>query len=38
MILKNFDNPNRILKTLNKKKNPIDRHVLLFNLPEVLKS
>ena len=38
MILKNFDNPNQILKTLNKKKDPIDRHVLLFNLPEVLKS
>jgi uncharacterized protein (DUF1800 family) len=38
MILKNFDNPNQILNTLNKKKKPIDRHVLLFNLPEVLKS
>ena len=38
MILKNFDNPNQILKTLNKKKDPMDRHVLLFNLPEVLKS
>ena len=38
MILKNFDNPNQILKTLNKRKEPIDRHILLFNLPEVLKS
>ena len=38
MILKNFDNPSQILKTLNKRNDSIDRHVLLFNLPEVLKS
>jgi hypothetical protein len=38
MILKNFDKPSQILKTLNKRKDPIDRHILLFNLPEVLKS
>jgi uncharacterized protein (DUF1800 family) len=38
IILKNFDKPSQILKTLNKRKDPIDRHILLFNLPEVLKS
>ena len=38
MILKNFDSPNQILKTLNKRKDSMDRHVLLFNLPEILKS
>ena len=38
IVNKNFDNPNKILDILNKKAQPEDKHVLLFNLPEVLKS
>ena len=38
VVNKNFDNPDKILDILNKKAQPEDKHVLLFNLPEVLKS
>ena len=38
MIKKNFDNPDEILKVLNKHNKPYHKHVLLFNLPEMLKS
>ena len=38
MIDKNFDNPDKIMKLLNQNEKPIDRHILLFNLPEVFRA
>ena len=38
LITKNFDNPNQILYILKKQNKLEDKHTLLFNLPEVLKS
>ena len=38
MIQKNYDNPNEILQILNQHKELVHKHVILFNLPETLKS
>jgi len=38
MIAKNFDKPEEIIKILAKNNNPYHKHVILFNLPEMLKS
>ena len=38
VVSKNFDNPEKILKLLNQNEKTIDRHILLFNLPEVLRA
>ena len=38
LIKKNFNNPNQILNILKKQNKLEDKHTLLFNLPEVLKS
>ena len=38
MIDKNFDNPDVILKILNTQEHKVHKHVVLFNLPEVLRS
>ena len=38
MIVKNFDKHHEILKVLSKHNEPYHKHVLLFNLPEMLKS
>ena len=38
IVQKNFDNPEKIMKYLNKKNNPSDKQVLLFNHPEFLKA
>ena len=38
IVVKNFDNPNNIMKYLNKKKRFIEKHTLLFNHPEFLRS
>ena len=38
VVQNNFDNPDRILELLSKQKQPIDKQVLLFNLPEVLRA
>ncbi len=38
VVNKNFDNPNKILKLLKQNEKPIDRHILLFNLPEVFRA
>ena len=38
VVQNNFDNPDRILELLSKQKQPIDKHILLFNLPEVLRA
>jgi len=38
VVNNNFDNPGNIMNILNKKQKPIDKHILLFNLPEVLRA
>ena len=38
MVEKNYDNPNEILKTINQQGDLSNKHVMLFNLPETLKS
>ena len=38
MVEKNYDNPSEILKTINQQVDLSNRHVMLFNLPETLKS
>mgnify|MGYP001166416856 FL=1 len=38
VVNKNFDNPDKIMKLLNQNEKPIDRHILLFNLPEVFRA
>ena len=38
VVINNFDNPEKILKVLNKNEKTIDKHILLFNLPEVLRA
>ena len=38
VVNKNFDNPDKILKILKQNEKPIDRHILLFNLPEVFRA
>ena len=38
MIAKNIDKPEEIKKILAKNNNPYHKHVILFNLPEMLKS
>tara|TARA_B100000131_G_C18116393_1_gene611444 strand:- start:977 stop:2419 length:1443 start_codon:yes stop_codon:yes gene_type:complete len=38
VVTNNFDNPDKIIKLLNQNDKPIDRHILLFNLPEVLRA
>ena len=37
-VLKNFDNPEKIMLYLDKKNNSSDKQVLLFNHPEFLKA
>ena len=34
----NFDNPDKILKIVAKAKSNEEKHMILFNLPEVLKA
>ena len=34
----NFDNPEKIMSILRKNQKPIDKHIVLFNLPEVLRA
>ncbi len=38
IVLKNFDNPDQILKILSKNKVNRQKHTVLFNLPETLKA
>ena len=38
IIRNNFDNPERILKIVSKAKTNEEKHIILFNLPEVLKA
>ena len=38
IVEKNFDNPNKIMKYLNQKSRFIEKHTLLFNHPEFLRS
>jgi len=38
VVSNNFDNPDQIMKLLNQNDKPIDKHILLFNLPEVLRA
>ena len=38
IILNNFDNPDKILKIVSKAKTNEEKHIILFNLPEVLKA
>ena len=38
VVNNNFDNPDKIMKLLNQNDKPIDKHILLFNLPEVLRA
>ena len=38
IVEKNFDNPNKIMKYLNQKSRSIEKHTLLFNHPEFLRS
>ena len=38
MIEKNYDNPSEILQIINQHKELVHKHVILFNLPEMLKS
>jgi hypothetical protein len=37
-VKNNFDNPDKILRILSKAKNEEEKHMILFNLPEVLKA
>ena len=38
MIKKNYDNPGEILKIIDQHRELVHKHVILFNLPETLKS
>jgi hypothetical protein len=38
IIYNNFDNPDKILKILSKAKSNEEKHMILFNLPEVLRA
>ena len=38
MIEKNYDNPSEILKIINQHRELVHKHVILFNLPETLRS
>ena len=38
IVEKNFDDPGKILKILSKAKTNEEKHILLYNLPEVLKA
>jgi hypothetical protein len=38
IIRTNFDNPDKILKIVSKAKSNEDKHMILFNLPEVLRA
>jgi len=38
VVSNNFDNPDKIMKLLDQNQKPIDKHILLFNLPEVLRA
>ena len=38
IVRTNFDNPDKILKILSKAKTNEEKHIILFNLPEVLKA
>jgi uncharacterized protein (DUF1800 family) len=38
IILTNFDNPDKILKIVSKAKSNEDKHMILFNLPEILRA
>ena len=38
IIRTNFDNPDKILKIVSKAKTNEEKHMILFNLPEVLKA
>jgi len=38
IVLKNFDNADKILKILSKSKSNEEKHIVLFNLPEALKA
>jgi len=38
IISNNFDNPEEILKIVSKAKTNEEKHIILFNLPEVLKA
>ena len=38
IIHNNFDNPHKILKILSKAKSSEEKHMILFNLPEVLRA
>ena len=38
VVEKNFDNSDKIMSILNQNEKTIDKHILLFNLPEVLRA
>ena len=38
IIRTNFDNPDKILKIVSKARTNEEKHMILFNLPEVLKA
>ena len=38
IIRTNFDNPDKILKIVSKAKSNEEKHMILFNLPEVLRA
>ena len=38
IVLKNFDNADKIFKILSKSKSNEEKHIVLFNLPEALKA
>ena len=38
IIRTNFDNPDKILKIVSKAKTNEEKHMILFNLPEVLRA
>jgi hypothetical protein len=38
IIRTNFDNPDKILKTVSRAKSNEEKHMILFNLPEVLRA
>jgi len=38
IVRTNFDNPDKILKILSKAKSNEEKHMILFNLPEVLRA
>ncbi len=38
VVNKNFDNPDKIMKLLKQNEKPIERHIILFNLPWVFRA